>query len=70
MRKCFSLRRYDPDQVMRVERKTLLSACSAGSPLSPRITTIPQSHRVSSANALDGATPPLVPSLADWRQTP
>ena len=27
-----SLRRYDPDQVMRVERFTLLSACYPGSP--------------------------------------
>jgi hypothetical protein len=27
-----SLRWYDPDQVMRVERGTLLSACNTGSP--------------------------------------
>jgi hypothetical protein len=27
-----SLRRHDPDQVMRVERATLLSACTTGSP--------------------------------------
>ncbi len=45
-----SLRWYDPDQVMRVERGTLLSACDAGSPFGCGVSIGPGCGNVKAKN--------------------